>query len=128
MPMTQTRILYIEDNDDLRDSITMVLEDEPSYDVTVCTSGEEGLEQLTRTGCDILITDVGLPGLSGVELARLALQRNPQQWVVLCSGYDTGGTIASLGPNVRALTKPFELDDLERMLKDIAGSVRSPGG
>jgi CheY-like chemotaxis protein len=121
--MPQTRILYVEDNEDLRDSIAMVLEEEPGYAVTVCSTGEEGLELLAQHDCDILITDVGLPGLSGVELAQRVLARRPAQRVLLCSGYDMGGELAALGPHVQALTKPFELDDLERVLKDMAASL-----
>ncbi|KQP43329.1 response regulator [Pseudorhodoferax sp. Leaf274] len=122
--MPQTRILYVEDNEDLRDSIAMVLEEEPDYAVTVCTTGEQGLALLEQGDCDILITDVGLPGLSGVELAQRVLARKPAQQVLLCSGYDMGGELAALGPHVHALTKPFELDELEALLKKMAASLR----
>jgi len=123
--MPQTRILYVEDNEDLRDSIAMLLEEEPDYAVTVCASGEEGLALLAQDDCDILITDVGLPGLSGVELAQQVLARKPAQHVLLCSGYDMGGELAALGPHVQALTKPFEVDDLEQLLHKMVASLRS---
>lgn len=126
--MPQTHILYVEDNEDLRDSIAMVLEEDAGYTLTVCANGEEGLAQLAQRGCDVLITDVGLPGLSGLDLARQALARNPQQWVLLCSGYDMAHEVAALGPNVRTLTKPFELDMLERLLKGIAEKLRAAQG
>ncbi|HVR52589.1 MAG TPA: response regulator [Pseudorhodoferax sp.] len=126
--MPQTRILYVEDNEDLRDSIAMVLEEDADYTLTVCASGEEGLAQLTQCGCDVLLTDVGLPGLSGLDLAREALTLNPQQWVLLCSGYDMAHELTGLGPNVRTLTKPFELDTLEKLLKDISSKLRTARG
>lgn len=123
--MPQTRILYVEDNDDLRESITMLLEDDPSVALTTCASGEDALALYQQGGqWDVLITDVGLPGLSGIELARAALARHPQLWVVLCSGYDMRSELAALGPRARSLTKPFELDDLERMLASIAATLR----
>lgn len=124
--MPQTRILYVEDNDDLRESITMLLEDDPAFALTTCASGEEALELYQQGGeWDVLITDVGLPGMSGVELAREAQTRSPRQWVVLCSGYDMRSELATLGPNARSLTKPFELDDLERLLAEIAAALRT---
>lgn len=126
--MPQTRILYVEDNEDLRDSIAMVLEEDAGYAVTVCASGEEGLAQLTQCGCDVLVTDVGLPGLSGLDLARQALARDPQQWVVLCSGYDMANELAALGPHVRTLTKPFELERLERLLQEIVSALHAARG
>lgn len=122
--MPQTSILYVEDNEDLRDSIAMVLQEEPQYTLTICGTGEEGLAHLAQGDCDILITDVGLPGLSGVELARHALAKNPAQWVLLCSGYDMGAELAALGTNVRALTKPFELEELEGLLRTMAAALR----
>lgn len=121
--MHQTRILYVEDNEDLRESIAMLLEEDPGYALTVCATGEEGMAQLDRAECDILVTDVSLPGLSGIDLARHALGRKPDQWVLLCSGYDMAAELAGLGPNVRALTKPFELDQLDAMLKRVAASL-----
>lgn len=121
--MPQTRILYVEDNEDLRDSIAMVLEEEPGYAVAVCSTGEEGLDWLAQRDCDILITDVGLPGLSGLELAQQVLARRPAQRVLLCSGYDMGSELAAMGPHVQALTKPFELDQLEQVLRAMASSL-----
>lgn len=123
----QTRILYVEDNEDLRDSIAMALQEEPAYALTVCGTGEEGLAHLARQPWDVLLTDVQLPGLSGVALAREALTRNPGQWVLLCSGYDMREELVALGPNTRCLVKPFELDALERQLADIAAACRAAG-
>ncbi len=120
--MTATSLLYVEDNEDLRESIAMVLE-APERELVACASGEEALEALAQGGVDVLITDVGLPGISGIDLARRVLADKPEQWVVLCSGYDMRSELAGLGPNVRALTKPFELDALERLLDDITQAL-----
>jgi two-component system cell cycle response regulator CpdR len=121
--MIATSVLYVEDNEDLRDSITMALE-APERDITSCGSGEEALAALAQGGgVDVLMTDVGLPGISGVDLARRVLADKPDQWVVLCSGYDMRAELAGLGPNVRVLTKPFELDALERLLDDITQAL-----
>ena len=74
---------------------------------------------------DILITDVSLPGLSGTELARRVLAKNPAKWVVLCSGYEFGDSLQTLGPNVRSLSKPFEPEELERLLAEIFAAAPS---
>ncbi|KQP18047.1 response regulator [Pseudorhodoferax sp. Leaf267] len=122
--MTPTSILYVEDNDDLRDSIAMALES-PTREITVCATGEEALTALAQRDWDILMTDVGLPGINGTDLARQLTTSKPQQWVVLCSGYDMGAQLAALGPNVRALTKPFDLDALERILDTIEDALKA---
>lgn len=117
------RILYVEDNDDLRDSIAILLEAEGRQIVT-CANALDAMAEIARGGFDLLITDVSLPGLSGVELARHVLAIDPDQWVVLCSGYEFADRLGTLGPNVRALTKPFEIEDLDALLDEITGSLR----
>ena len=121
--MTLTSILYVEDNDDLRESMAMALE-APDREIAVCASGEEALALLAQRDWDILMTDVGLPGIDGTELARRLTQTKPQQWVILCSGYALGAQSAALGPHVRALTNPFDLDALERLLDKVTAALR----
>lgn len=124
--MPQPTILYVEDNEDLRESVLMALED--SYTVTACATGEQAAALMEQGGdWDMLVTDVSLPGMSGLELARRAVQRKPAQWVVLCSGYALDDDLASLGPNARALVKPFSLDTLEALLRDIVARAGNGG-
>ena len=59
-----------------------------------------------------------------MELAQQVLARKPAQHVLLCSGYDMGAELAALGPNVHALTKPFEVDALEQMLHRMVAALR----
>lgn len=121
--MTLTSILYVEDNDDLRESVAMVLE-APDREVAVCATGEEALELLAQRDWDILMTDISLPGIDGTELARRLTQARPEQWVILCSGHEVGPQSAALGPHVRALTKPFDLEDLEHLLDKVTAALR----
>jgi two-component system cell cycle response regulator CpdR len=121
--MAVVNILYVEDNDDLRESITMLLEADDRV-ITACTTGEEALAAMAAQRFDVLITDVSLPGISGTELTRRATAQNPQQWVVLCSGYEFGHGLATLGTNVRSIAKPFEIEDMDTLLNGIIASVR----
>ena len=57
-----------------------------------------------------------------------ALADDPQRWVVLCSGYELGSHPRSWGPNVRALLKPFELEELEHLLESIHTALASAAG
>ena len=66
-------VLLVEDNDHVREFARHLL-DELGYRVVSAASGEEALELLETEAVDILFTDVVMPGLSGVELARLARQ------------------------------------------------------
>ena len=113
------RILYVEDNPELREPIAMLM-DGDGRTVTSCASAEEALELDAQQTFDVLVSDVGLPGISGTDLARKLLAQDPQRWVVLCSGYELGSYPRDWGPNVRTLLKPFEVEDLEALL----GSIR----
>lgn len=121
--MKPISVLYVEDNDDLRDTIGMLLESD-DREIVLRSSGEDALAALAEREFDVLVTDVSLPGMSGTELARRALASDPHRWVVLCSGYEFRQGLEQLGPNVRSLPKPFELEDLETLMSGITASVR----
>lgn len=124
--MRSLHILYVEDNAELREAITMLMEAEGCV-VTACGTAEEALRITAEREVDVVVTDVSLPGLSGTELARALLASAPQRWIVLCSGYRFGKELSVLGPNVRALLKPFELDELCALLAEIGEAPRSLG-
>lgn len=116
------RILYVEDNRELRETIGMLMEAD-GHEVTACSTAEDALVLDAREPFDLLMSDAGLPGLSGTELARRLLAADPQRWVVLCSGYELGSYPHEWGPNVRTLLKPFELEDLEQLLSTVSAAL-----
>jgi two-component system cell cycle response regulator CpdR len=115
-------ILYVEDNDHLREAIGMLMEAD-GREVVVCASGEEAVVLDAQTRFDVVITDVSLPGMSGTDLARKILHDNASRWVVLCSGYDFSQSTERLGAKVRSLRKPFEIEELDALLAEIAADV-----
>ncbi len=119
--MAVLSILYVEDNDDLRETICELLEDD-GREVVAVADAEAALVAWRSRQYDVLLTDISLPGISGTDLARQILAANPQQWVVFCSGYDHHA-LCELGPNVRAIAKAFECDDMDALLSEIAGKL-----
>ncbi len=79
-------VLLVEDNDQVRDFAASLLAD-LDYRVVAAASAEEALVVLEREPIDLLFTDVMMPGITGVELARCARQRRPDLPVLLASGY-----------------------------------------
>lgn len=122
--MTPVTLLYVEDSDDLRETIGMLLE-APGREILSCPTAEDALALMAEREVDIVITDVSLPGMSGTDLARKLLAERPERWIVLCSGYAFGDAVAQFGPNVRALLKPFEPEDMESLVQSICGQVRA---
>ena len=111
-------ILYVEDNEMLRATIVEYLQD-MDLPVTPVASAEEALDHLARQRFDVLLTDVSLPGRSGIDLGRDALAQDPQLHLILSTGHDVSGHVANM-PNTQCLPKPFDLDQID----DVLGRVR----
>lgn len=112
------RILLVEDDEYLRDMISLLFE-ELSCDIDACGDAEQALERFDAQRHDALVTDISLPGMSGVDLAKQLLSRDPDTWIVFSSGYEMEAGLRQLGSHVRSLAKPYDLDDLDRLLSEI---------
>lgn len=112
-------ILYVEDNDFVRDSCAEVLATAGRRVVGVahCAGAREALRQ---HDVNLLMTDISLPDGSGLDIAHEALRHNPSLPVIICSGYDMEEATRSLGATAHALTKPFDLDELEALVEKLA--------
>ncbi len=129
MPLPHVRpltVLLVEDDDYVRESITALLEGE-AREVRSCASAEAALSEFARQPCDVVITDVSLPGMSGIELARRLLESAPSLWVVISSGYELDHGLERIGPNVRSLAKPFEIDQMDALLAEIHTALDAAG-
>ena len=82
-------------------------------------SGEDAQQALGEQHFDVLFTDVNLPGMSGVELAKRALERFPEMSVIFASGYGAMVT-RNVGFASHSLPKPYDIDQLQEILKKIA--------
>jgi signal transduction histidine kinase/CheY-like chemotaxis protein len=104
-------VLVVEDQEDVRLQIVEVLE-EMACIVTQAADGTEGLRQIqSGASFDLLISDVGLPGLNGRQLADAAREKTPNLPVLLLTGY-AGQALDSLNlaAGMEVLRKPFALD------------------
>lgn len=114
--MRPLSVLYVEDCAELQDAIAELLRD-GGDDVVCCADAAEAQAALGERVFDVLLVDVKLDGVaSGIDLTRRVLERTPGQPVILCSGAAVEPEVLALGPNLRALTKPFELHELESLL------------
>lgn len=112
-------ILYVEDNDLVRESFAELLAT-ADRQVLGVADGAGAREVLRGQNVDLLMTDIQLPDGSGIDLAREALQQNPKLPVIVCSGQDLRGIAHTLGPTAHALSKPFELEELEALVERLA--------
>jgi DNA-binding NtrC family response regulator len=84
-------------------------------------SGQEALDLDAEHGCDLLLTDVIMPGMSGPRLAELLGTRHPGLPVLYMSGYSNGllGTTHVLDPEIAFIEKPFTAHDLLRRISAV---------
>ncbi|MFP5391931.1 MAG: response regulator [Gammaproteobacteria bacterium] len=108
------RIAFVEDNEDFR-AIGAQLLSMLGYEVESFASAEAALDPLTQGRFDVLLTDVTLPGMSGVTLATHVHARRPEVRVVLATGL---GEALRERPAFahRILAKPFAIDQLRACL------------
>lgn len=107
------RILIIDDEKPIRDSLKMVL-DEEGYSTETAGDGEEGLQKIETENFDIVITDIKMPKLDGIQLLEKASKISPDTFFMIMTAY------ASVKTAIEALRhgafdyliKPVEFDDV----------------
>jgi two-component system cell cycle response regulator CpdR len=118
----QFRVLYIEDSALVRE-VTCELLARDSREIVAVGSAEEALAAFEGNRFDIVITDISLPVMSGLDLARKIKQLAPSMPVILASGYPLDLGQARLGPRVRAIRKPFDTQQLDAVIQELCGSA-----
>jgi two-component system, OmpR family, response regulator MprA len=123
--MLGMKVLVVEDDPALSASLERSLRFE-GYTVTRAGSGEDGLEMLKNDETDCLVLDVGLPGISGLELTRrLRRVGDTTPILMLTARQLTGDRVAGLDAGADDyLAKPFELEEL---LARIRALIRRSG-
>jgi CheY-like chemotaxis protein len=116
-PNHRLRILLVEDDALIRRSTSEMLE-QLGHIVTEAPSGTEALEAIDSKAFDVMVTDVALPGISGQEVAALAVKRQPGLRVVFASGQALPPAAAvPLSQRPVMLQKPYDQQKVAAALK-----------
>jgi DNA-binding NtrC family response regulator len=133
--MPSARILVVEDRESLRRMLERALQQE-GYAVTVCADGEQATLKLEAEPFDLVLTDLKLPGMSGIDVLRACRDLQPGLPAVVLTAFGTVGTAVEamkLGA-VDFLEKPVEIEDLFRLIESLlvedseSTAFRLPGG
>ncbi|MGX4640128.1 response regulator [Massilia sp. SYSU DXS3249] len=115
-------ILVVEDNLDSQYLVCEMLK-AFGYEAEGVAHPDDALARLAAHRYHVLFTDVSLPGMSGVDLARQAIVQYPHLKVIFASGY--GDTLLRhLDFPYQSLQKPYELDQLQSALGQVADQLR----
>ena len=128
MPMTPlAKILLVEDEIDVLDAITEYLERE-GYAVTRAVDGAEALRRVENERPDLVLLDLGLPGLSGLDVLRRLREDHPRVPVVMLTGLNDEAQARrtlQMGA-VDYIRKPFDLGHLNRVVLAAIGKTFDP--
>ncbi|WP_417317471.1 cell cycle two-component system response regulator CpdR [Emcibacter sp.] len=107
------RILLAEDDETMRSFLARSLE-KAGYKVISVGTGTDALPLLAGGGFDLLLTDIVMPGMDGIELARRATKMQPDLQVMFITGFAAVAMDKTRDrpTNSKVLQKPFHLKDL----------------
>jgi signal transduction histidine kinase len=122
--MVEKRILLVDDEPDIRDVLGISLMD-MGYEVQSAENGEEALELFREDNLPMVLTDIKMPGMDGIELLRKIKSENPETEVVMITGHgDMDLAIKSLKHNASDfITKPINVDALEIALRRVEEKI-----
>jgi DNA-binding NtrC family response regulator len=123
MVMEGGRILIVDDDNAMRRALAEVL-GRGGFQIVQSPNGQEALHQLAAEPCDLVVSDLRMPGFGGLDLLREVRRRHPDVPVILITAY---GTIEDAVTAMRDgaydfLTKPFSPQDLFQLVRRALGA------
>ena len=112
------RVLVVDDEPMIVSLLSTVLR-EKGWDVTEAWSGTDGIDQLDRARFDVILTDLVMPGDSGIDLLRAAKEIHPDVEVILMTGYATADTAIEAMRNgaYHYIMKPLKTEEVVNLVE-----------
>lgn len=117
--MGAKKILVVDDEQGVLDYFSRILT-EPEYEMHGATGGQEALDKLGENGFDMLILDLVMPGMDGMEVLRKVREVNQNLLVLVITGYPSEETTReSLDRGcIDYIHKPFDHEEVKHLIKD----------
>jgi CheY-like chemotaxis protein/predicted regulator of Ras-like GTPase activity (Roadblock/LC7/MglB family) len=119
MNTTQKRVLIVDDEEDLTWTLNKKLsKDSDKFQIMTVNSGKEAMNVLSQVPVDLLISDVRMPEISGLELLVETKKKFPRTRVIIMTAYGSSDVQREANERgcFRYLEKPFEINDLREMI------------
>ncbi len=124
--LSQIRLLYIEDDASIRDEMVELLAFE-CHELIVAKDGNEGLAKFRESSPQIVLTDIRMPGMDGLEMSKIILEESPKTPIMVSSAFNDSDYLLEairIGINHYSL-KPIRVVELLKTLESIAENVLS---
>ena len=121
---SKIKILYVEDEESIRDGLVPVLH-YFSEELFVATNGLEGLELFKKHQPDIIVSDIKMPKMNGIEMVKAIKEINPKQHIIFTTAHsESGFFMEAIEAHVDAyILKPIDLDILEEQILQIKEQI-----
>ena len=120
------RVLVVDDDEKVREPLCRYLK-KSGYDVCSAADGREGLEAVAQELPDVVITDVAMPNMDGLQLCRELRDRHADLPIVIMSGWSAGvdpGRATRAGATA-LLGKPFALSEVAELLQSLSPAAKA---
>lgn len=116
--MSSPRLLVIDDDDSVR-RVTCQMLRHGDYDVAEANSGRAGLECFNNSNFDLVLLDVSMPDMGGVEVSKVIREAMPDQKIIFMTGHAEQEDFGLDNPHTWMLGKPFRLAQLLETVKSV---------
>ncbi len=115
------RLLIIDDHEMVREGLKAMLVSEPDFSIVGdAANAEQALELIERSRPDVILLDIRLPGVSGIEVCRTVTERYPDTAVIILTTFSDENLVAQC---IQAGARGFIVKDIERF--DLKRSIRA---
>jgi len=118
--MAKKEILIMDDEAATRGIMETVLA-KAGYAITVCSNGKEGIDKFRNHQCDLVITDISMPVMNGLEVITLIRKENAEVPIIAISGTERSSSFLSMADYYTAdvtIEKPINAQELIQAVKD----------
>jgi DNA-binding NtrC family response regulator len=124
--MKKNRILIVDDDQAMRFALSESLES-CGYDAIMAENGSIALNLFNKSKFDLVVTDMKMPGMTGIEVLQGVKLLSPHIPVILITAYGTVNTAVEAMKEGAAefIMKPFSLDDLEAVIKNVLNTYKT---
>ena len=108
------RILFVDDQPETMHDLRQALAElHPEWEMDISTCGDEALKRMFRSPYDVVVADMVMPGMDGVEMLTKVMHRHPTTVRIIISGHlDWNASLRLMGTAHQYLTKPFSAQEL----------------
>jgi two-component system response regulator PilR (NtrC family) len=117
-------VLIVDDERSMRDFLKILLEKE-GHEVTTADSGARALDTLTRQSVDVIVSDIRMPGMTGIDLLETVKEHSPELPVILITAFASpdDAVLAMKNGAFDYISKPFNVDEIKSVIESATNKI-----